>query len=357
MRGFLSFVLLLSLRTLVVSATFLICGTETYAEQNSAVDFALGIGSSRDDVLVRDLLVDGHGGMFLAGDFSGSINLGEEGESVTIHSQGEYDAFILRIGADGVLDWVETFGGEGIDRIEGMALDNEGGVAVSGYFIGPFEFAVDTEWEVSSEGGHRPFVLRLEDSGDLRWAVVFDAYSDMDISNMVVGDKGGLLCTGSFKGEIDFDPGPGYEISVSEFFAPQPSNGSDDSFLLKLDEVGQFEWVQTIGSYWTDAGKDVELDEDGNIYVLAEVRGTIDMDPGEGVHFLGSGVAEPVNTIPRSRSVLQKLDSEGNFVWAEFLGGETANGMALDSSGYLYVSGTFRGEQDFGSSDLKVHLT
>ena len=57
--------------------------------------------------------------------------------------------------------------------------------------------------------------------------------------SITVDGSGNVYTTGSFQDSVDFDPGVGtYNLS---------SNGSNDIFVQKMDESGNFLWAK---SFW-----------------------------------------------------------------------------------------------------------
>jgi hypothetical protein len=166
---------------------------------------------------------------------------------------------------------------------------------------------------------------------------------------ITVATNGDLYVVGTFYGIVDFDPGPGIFRLTNGF-------QSQDIFVLKLDQSGNFIWAKylaTSNDYAYPTG--VALDSGGNVYVLGDFRGTIDFDPGLGVFNL--------TNIAGTGSFLWKLNSAGDFVWARCFGGTnsydglTTSGLALDSSGNAYITGGFQQTVNFDPSSQRFNLT
>src|SRR5579864_4315959 len=89
----------------------------------------------------------------------------------------------------------------------------------------------------------------------------------------------------------------------------------------------------------------VANDAAGNVYVTGSFRGTADFDPSAGTTNLTSGGDHDL--------FAAKYSSTGTLVWAESFFGETlgsvgqGNGIALDSSGNVYITGEFSGAVNF----------
>src|SRR5690606_3001931 len=88
------------------------------------------------------------------------------------------------------------------------------------------------------------------------------------------------------------------------------------TYIQKLNAQGNFVWAR---SMWTSEGNAISLDAAGNIYTTGAFQGTVDFDPGTGTYNL---IQEggTVNTY------VQKLNPDGNFVWANSIKGDESRG-------------------------------
>lgn len=103
-----------------------------------------------------------------------------------------------------------------------------------------------------------------------------------------------------------------------------------------------FSWARTWGGWSNDAVHHVALDASGNVYAAGEFSGTVDFDPGTGTASRTS--------VGNADCFLSKFDSSGNYLWAKTWGGvgrDVPNGLAVDTSGNVYVSGPFQYTVDF----------
>jgi hypothetical protein len=117
-------------------------------------------------------------------------------------------------------------------------------------------------------------------------------------------------------------------------------------------QAPNFEWVNTFaGSGANDAGKFVEVDSKGNIYMVGHFSSILDFDPGVGVANLSaSGITD---------IFISKFDSAGNFIWAKKFTGsfsEDASGFIIDKNDNLVITGYFSGGVDFDPSGTSFIL-
>ena len=111
-------------------------------------------------------------------------------------------------------------------------------------------------------------------------------------------------------------------------------------------------WAKITGGTDIDQARAIAVDPSGWVYTTGYFTGTVDFDPGPGTFFLTSSGMQDV--------YVSKFDSAGNFKWALQLGGssdEAGYGIAVDSNGYIYVTGRFTGTADFDPGAGTFNLT
>ena len=180
-----------------------------------------------------------------------------------------------------------------------------------------------------------------------RWAKPVGGTLDDFGYAIAVDGSGNVYTTGSFRGTVDFDPGPGTHNLTS---MGQVELGGD-VFVSKLDSAGNFVWAKQIGGAFDDNPWFIAVDGSGNVYTTGYFQGTADFDPGAGTSNLTS--------MGEGDVFVSKLNSAGNFVWARRVGGpfdDAGFAVAVDGSGNVYTSGSFQDTVDFdpglGTSNL-----
>jgi len=281
--------------------------------------------------------VDGSGNVYTTGEFCDTVDF-DPGSGFDNHvSNGSEDVFLSKFDASGNFLWAKTWGGSNNDGSSGVALDSSGNVYVTGGFRDTVDFnpAAVGEDNHTSNGNHDVFLSRFDSSGNFIWAKTWGG-SNYDVGMEVALDgSGNVYTTGEFEGTVDFDPAAAGEDNHT-------SNGLYDVFLSKFDSSGNFLWAKTWGGSNYDVGSGVALDGPGNVYVTGSFRDTVDFDPGPGIDY---HISNDLNDI-----FLSEFDSSGNFIWAKTWGGSNydgGSGVALDSSGNVYVTGSFQDTVDF----------
>ena len=172
--------------------------------------------------------------------------------------------------------------------------------------------------------------------------------------SIALDDSGNIYVTGVFIGVADFDPGQ------ETFFLS--SAGSNDIFVQKLDSDGNFIWAKRMGGPQSDSGSSIRVDASGNVYTTGYFHSTVDFDPGsETFNLVSTGYSDVF---------IQKLDTDGNFLWVKKMGGSSydeGHSIALDAAGNVYTTGFFTGIFYFavevgtgyvtsaGSKDIFIH--
>ena len=117
--------------------------------------------------------------------------------------------------------------------------------------------------------------------------------------------------------------------------AAPTSNASMDAVVVKIDaRTGRIVWAtRTGGSDW-DAAGDLEVANDGSVYVLGQTQSADFPTTPDAVQRKFGG--------PRRDAVVLKLDAAGKIVYSTFLGGsknDEATTLALADDGTVYVGG------------------
>ena len=247
------------------------------------------------------------------------------------------------------LEWVKQVGGTGKDEAKSVAVDAAGNVYTTGSFSKTVDFDPG-EGVFNFTAAHQAedmFIQKLDASGNFVWAkhMVDGNTSGFGFSYskglaITVDASEGVYITGVFSGTVDFDPGPGTANLTSV------SVGEDDAFVMKLSSAGSFEWVKQIGATKAVEARSIAVDEEGNVCTTGHFNGEADFDPGVDKFFL---LAESFS------AYIQKLDPNGNLIWAKKFA-ETSSGgsIAVDAGGNVFVIGDFVGGPSMGGTDIFV---
>lgn len=235
--------------------------------------------------------------------------------------------------------WATGISGGGGDYGHSIATDGNGNTYVTGSFTGTVDFdpgpGVTSFTSAPSGdiyGWPDAYVAKYSEIGALVWVRRFGGNLHDAGSGITLDSTGNVYTTGNFTGTVDFDPGSGV-VNLA--------GSAGDSFVSKLDNNGNFVWAKRLGGSGDEAGHAIALDSDSNVYTTGAFSSvTADFDPGSGVFNLtNAGSAGSYDTF------VSKLDSSGNFVWAQRLGGtseDQGRSIAVDGAGNVHTVGVFR---------------
>lgn len=273
-------------------------------------------------------------------------------------------AFVASVSYGQNFEWAKAMGaGQGV--IQGYPLGSSITLGPSGnvYTLGISYSTCDFDPSPSVfnlEGGL--FISQLDAAGNFVWAKeMMPINTNTDAlypCNIVVDDSSNVYATGTFTGNVDFDPDAGISILTSRY----DSTGYyfRDIFITKLGTNGGLLWTKQMGGdtdgYLTQGNLSLALDNLGNVYISGFFSGTIDFDPGIDTFKLTSFG----NSTLLTDIFVVKLTANGDFVWAKRMGGtsyENVYGIATDDLGNVYMTGSFSETADFDPSVGTFNLT
>ncbi|HKP35516.1 MAG TPA: SBBP repeat-containing protein [Pyrinomonadaceae bacterium] len=210
---------------------------------------------------------------------------------------------------DPVLSYSTYFGGSGNDAGFDVAVDGSGNAYVTG--------STDST-ELSPQGGSNAFVAKLNAAGTQRLylAIIGGMGNDTGFS-LAVNSAGEAYVTG-VTDSTDF---PVANAIQSTF-----GGGSQDAFVTKLNANGSLLYSGYFGGSGNDAGFAIAVDNSGNSYVTGS------SDSGEFSTLGNTNVfVIKLNSAGNDRSYLAMLGGSGD---------DTAFDIAADGSGNAYIVGS-----------------
>jgi hypothetical protein len=268
----------------------------------------------------ESLTLDSSGNVYAVGGFNGVI------QDFYVSTSAAFDALLVKYDANGNQIWLQHYGADNSALATGVVTDEQGNVYFGGTLSGAadFDFGAGTSLLTGSSQGSG-YTVKLDPNGELLWANAVTSDSWATVTDLARSPTGGVLVAGSAAGTTDFDPG----VGMQELTAP-PSGSL--GYVLHLNQVGALSWVAVLNGGNAEI-TGIAVDAAGSILATGSFSGTVDFDPGAGLHEL---------THDRGSVFVWKLDSGGGLTWARTVeGGGDSFGMEItvDLAGNAYTTG------------------
>jgi YVTN family beta-propeller protein len=229
---------------------------------------------------------------------------------------------------DPVLTYSTYLGGNGSDGGAAIAVDALGNAYITGSTSSTDFPGIGSGSFQSSNGGRSvPYVAKLNPSGS---AIVYATYlggTGTDNPRAIAADSAGNAYVAGGTNSTDFPVNNAKQLSNA---------GGYDFFVTKLNSTGSALLYSTyLGSTGDEEAYGIAVDSQGNAYLAG--YSTSIVFPGS-----SSNPIQPFKSGALSNAVVAKLNAAGSAInYATYLGGsgDTASGIAVDSSGNAYVIG------------------
>lgn len=303
---------------------------------------ALNMGVGR----LTDIAIDNNSNILVVGSLGpkDSVDVDPGSGVHLLKSNGQYGAFVVKLDSTGALLWSKFYQVRQWMAPK-VAVDFNDEIIVSGIYSDSVNLDPGTGTHVFySKGRDDVYIQKLSSLGNLIWAKTIGGKQADQVHGITVDANGDIFVSGLFSDTLDFDPSNSVVNRVAL------SKSSWANFLLKLNLKGDFKWVAVTQDYTPI--QQVVIDSRRNIVVVGRFNDSCDFNPASGSHFLKANGKEDV--------FIQKLDSNGNFMWARSFGGnenDRGDAVALDLNDDIYVAGSYLDTVNFnpnGKADIRI---
>ncbi|NHF60321.1 hypothetical protein FK220_013285 [Flavobacteriaceae bacterium TP-CH-4] len=290
------------------------------------VDWIRNFGGSGEET-ARSIIKTSDGGYAIVG-FSNSTDGDLAGKELPVN-----DYWLLKLDAEGKLQWSKTYGGSKDDRGQALVQTNDGGYALTGYAMS------DDGDGSNNQGFHDNWIIKVDGSGNLQWEKSF-GFSGHDHSyDILQTADGGFFFVGFL--DVTAARADGFTEKGNSL----TRHGVGEFWGTKLDARGNIEWRRYFGGSNNDRAHAVVQAEDGG-FVMIGFSESADFD------------------ISNSRGSYDfwvlKIDKNGDLLWERSFGGSGIE-VSYDitrtlDNGYAIVGNTFSTDLDisknYGESDI-----
>jgi len=215
---------------------------------------------------------------------------------------GDYDVYIVKLDANGNLQWTKTIGGPKDDRGFSLIQTSDGAYVIAGFT------------ESFGAGGKDVYVVKLDAKGNLQWTKTIGGPKDDVGASLIQTSDGAYVIAG-----------------ITESFGA----GSEDVYVVKLDANGNLQWTKTIGGKKEDVGASLIQTSDGGYAITGSTSS------------FGAGEKDVY---------VVKLDAKGNLQWTKTIGetyDDVGRSLIQTSDGGYTIAGETR---SFGAGGWDVYV-
>ncbi len=262
-------------------------------------------GNSRDRFYSISPTIDG--GCICGGESFSNIS-GEKTEN----SMGADDCWVVKLDANGNIQWQNTIGGIGDEGLYSISQTSDGGYICGG----SSNSNISGDKTENSQGFADFWIIKLDSAGNIQWQNTIGGSEDDGVSTISQTNDGGYICGG---------------VSESPVSGDKTENcmGPYDFWIVKLDTAGNIQWQNDIGGNDMDYLNSVSETADSGYICGGESRSNISGDKTE-------------NCLGDWDCWILKLDATGNIQWQNTFGGSYGDlfGSISQTADGGYICGT-----------------
>ncbi len=271
---------------------------------NGNLEWQKCIGGYNDDV-AYSMDITTNGDIVIAG-----ATNSDDGDIT--YNNGGYDFCVVKISANGVIQYVKTYGGYKQDVATSIACTSDGGCIVAGY-------SSSNDGDVSGHHGTTSYsdywVVKLISSGNIEWQKSYGGTNDDEAYAVIQTSDGNYMVAGYTKS------------NNGDVTSNNSLTGYTDFWILKLSSTGNIIWQKNYGGSYYEKAYSIKPTTDGG-FVIGGLSGSNDGDVS------GNHSSEMY-----SDYWLLKIDSMGNKKFQACYGGsstEYSSSVAVaGNNGYI----------------------
>lgn len=226
-------------------------------------------------------------GGYILGGFSDSPISGDKTES----TKGGRDYWIVKTDTTGNLQWQNTIGGNNDDWLYSIHQTTDGG-----YILGGFSWSGISGDKSENNIGYQDYwIVKTDSAGNIQWENTIGGNGLDELNYIQQTNDGGFILGGKSDSNISGDK-------------TENSDGSTDYWIVKTDTLGTIQWQKTFGGIGRDELICIQQTNDGG-YILG---GYSDSD---------ISVDKTENCIGGWDYWIVKIDASGNIQWQNTIGG------------------------------------
>lgn len=295
------------------------------------------IGGAQEDIGLG-IAVDAAGNAYVAGYTFSDESSFPVTAGPGLHYSGGSDAFVARVDASGTnLNYCGYIGGAASDGAAGIAVDSQGNAYVTGSTnSSESSFPVAVGPDVTFNGGNDAFVAKVNVSGTALDYCGYIGGSGTDYAHAIAVDSSGraYVAGDTESSEASFPVVAGPDLTYN--------GGASDAFVARVSSAGlKLEHCTYIGGAGAEHAYGVAVDASRGVYVAGSTDSTESSFPVvTGPSLAAGGLLDAF--------VAKIRPNWSSLAYCGYIGGlkiDSASGVAVDSGGAAYVTGSTESDE------------
>lgn len=252
------------------------------------------------------------GGYFLGGSSYSNIS-GDKTEN----ARGSKDYWVLKLDGSLNIIWQRTLGGSLYDQLQDVQATPDGGCIVGG----SSSSGASGDKTEGSYGNQDMWVLKLDAVGNIQWQNTIGGNAGDALRSLQPTTDGGYILGGTSESGVGVDK-------------TEPSRGTYDYWVVKLNANGAVIWDKTLGGANTDIAWTIRQAADGGYFIGGESTSDASGDKTE-------------NSRGENDYWVLKLNTTGGIVWQRTFGTnqwEQFRSLETTTDGGCIVTGDTEGD-------------
>ncbi len=254
-----------------------------------------------DTETLYSIITTSDGGFLIGGasksNISGNKNENRVGYPTIVGAFTDY--WIIKLDANGNIQWQNTIGGFGDDRLSSMVTTSDGGYFIAGTSISD----ISGDKSENSRGSIDFWVLKLDSTGTILWQKTIGGNKSDRLSSLISTPDNGFILCGDSNSDLSGEKTSNAYIS-----------NYTDFWIIKLNEYGNIIWQKTIGGANSEFLPIICMDTNGNFLIGGESDSNSSFDKTENSRGVGD-------------FWLVKINDVGNIIWDKTIGGNQNEGV------------------------------
>ena len=230
------------------------------------------------------------------------------------HGGSSTDFWIVKLDANRNITWNKTLGGISTETASSIQQTTDGGYIISGTALSSSNGDVT---DLNHGGGGDYWIVKLNELGNISWNKLLGGNGFDQANSISQTADGGYIIAGSSASSANGD-------------VTSINHGSNDFWIIKLDNEGNIKWNKLLGGTGSDIATSIQQTEDLG-YIVA----------GYSTSPAGGDITGPNHGLQDYWIV--KLNASGNIEWNRLLGGnkyEFAYSIKSTTDGGYIIAGS-----------------